>query len=182
MSSPNSLRNTFFLFLSVTISILLFKSGFFHELVRSTPELKLVHTFVAGAFFTSVFTLPTSIGLIIELEEIMPIKMLVPVAALGAMFGDLLIFKALSQKFVRDETRLVLQKLGKIHLRKIIHTPYFTWTMTIIGALVIASPLPDELGIALMSLGRLNTRQFMLISFVVNCIGILLVAEAIELF
>jgi hypothetical protein len=39
--------------------------------------------------------------------------------------------------------------------------------------LIIASPFPDELGLMLMGLSKTNTKVFILLSFVLNFIGIL---------
>jgi hypothetical protein len=41
-----------------------------------------------------------------------------------------------------------------------------------LGALIIASPLPDEFGLALMGISRMRALVLMPISFVMNALGI----------
>ena len=47
-----------------------------------------------------------------------------------------------------------------------------------IGAIIIASPFPDEIGVSLMGISKMKTYQFILISFLLNAIGIFLVVSA----
>ena len=44
-----------------------------------------------------------------------------------------------------------------------------------LGALLIASPLPDEFGVALMGLAKMPTSEFVPISFSLNFLGILVI-------
>ena len=50
---------------------------------------------------------------------------------------------------------------------------HFRWLTLLAGALLIASPLPDELGIALLGFSKVSTRYFAILSFVFNFLGIL---------
>jgi uncharacterized membrane protein YdjX (TVP38/TMEM64 family) len=47
--------------------------------------------------------------------------------------------------------------------------------LPIIGALIIISPFPDEIGIGLMGLSKIKKWQFMLISFALNSLGIFII-------
>ena len=60
----------------------------------------------------------------------------------------------------------------------LIHTKYFSWTLPVLGAVIIASPLPDEMGVGLMGISKLKTSQFILLSFVLNSIGIFIIVSA----
>lgn len=173
-------RNTFLFIGSIILSIILYRYGFFESLINATPNLRVFHTYLAGIFFTSVFTLAFSLSLFAELVETSPIKYLVPIGGLGAMTGDLIIFKALSNHAIKKERDAVLEKVKKLPLKRIMHTKYFTIGAVIIGALLIASPFPDELGIGLMSLSNLKLRHFLLISLIVNSIGIFFFLTATE--
>ncbi len=173
-------RNTILFIGSIVLSIILYKYGFFEALVTATPNLRVLHTYLAGIFFTSVFTLTFSLSLFAELVETSPIKYLVPIGGLGAMTGDLIIFKAMSNKVIQKERDAVLEKVKRLPLKKIMHTRLFTIGAAIVGALIIASPFPDELGIGLMSLSNLKLKHFLLISLIVNSIGIFLFLTATE--
>jgi len=67
---------------------------------------------------------------------------------------------------------------GDHHFKKVLHTKYFSWTLPVIGAIIIASPFPDEIGVSLMGISKMKTYQFILISFLLNAIGIFLVVSA----
>jgi len=60
-------------------------------------------------------------------------------------------------------------------LKKLFLSPFFTWLIPIAGAFIIASPLPDEIGISLMGLSKVKNWHFILITFLLNAIGIFLV-------
>jgi hypothetical protein len=44
-----------------------------------------------------------------------------------------------------------------------------------VGAIIIASPLPDELGLALLGVSTLSRPQFFLLSFAMNSLGIFII-------
>jgi len=52
------------------------------------------------------------------------------------------------------------------------------WTLPVIGAIIIASPFPDEIGVSLVGISKIKTYQFLLVSFILNAIGIFLVVSA----
>jgi hypothetical protein len=96
--------------------------------------------------------------------------MLALLGGLGATVADLTIFKFMK---------------GSIHkeVLKISHTPFIKfivqshvartkWLRNIAGFCIIASPLPDEIGIALISLTRMNEETFRIVDFCANALGI----------
>ena len=50
--------------------------------------------------------------------------------------------------------------------------------LPIIGAIIIASPFPDEIGVSLMGLSKLSTPKFIFISYILNSIGLFLIVSA----
>ncbi len=50
------------------------------------------------------------------------------------------------------------------------------------GALVIASPIPDEIGIAIMSSAKIDTVSFALLTFIADVLGIYALVSAASLF
>jgi hypothetical protein len=74
---------------------------------------------------------------------------------------------------------LDLLKLRKRkRLRQLLEGRGFRWLTFFAGGLVIASPLPDELGISLLGLSRVRIRWFVVVSYAFNFLGILLIALA----
>lgn len=92
-------------------------------------------------------------------------------AGVGSMIGDMIIFTLLS-KMMPGHTKKTndVQGILKVisHLR---HTKY-RLALSVLGAIIIASPLPDELGLAMMGLGKVPWGAIAALTFVMNTLGI----------
>jgi hypothetical protein len=67
--------------------------------------------------------------------------------------------------------------------KRIAKIPGFShpWFVSILGVIVLSSPLPDELGALLIAEGdRIPTKYFTVISFVGNTIGIYILTKALD--
>ncbi|MBI2590893.1 MAG: hypothetical protein HYW33_03385 [Candidatus Blackburnbacteria bacterium] len=102
-------------------------------------------------------------------------------AGLGAVVSDFFIFKFVKNNLVR-EVQPLYNTLGGKGINHVLHTRYFSWTLPFVGALIIASPLPDEIGVSLMGLSKMKAWQFLAISFALNALGITLVILGASLF
>jgi hypothetical protein len=169
------LRDDFILILiSLAIAFFIGKSGIAHALVASLIEFKLLGIFVAGMFFTSIFTTAPAIVLLGQFAETTSLAILVPMGGLGAMVGDFVIFSFVRDRMVQDVKYLLSFSKG-VRFFKIFNTKLFRFFVPSFGALIIASPLPDELGIAMLGLSKVKTKSFFTISFIFNCLGILVI-------
>jgi hypothetical protein len=72
-----------------------------------------------------------------------------------------------------DGAMMLLNAPMRRRLRFLLHHRLLHWVLPITGAIIIASPLPDELGLALMGFSRMNIALFIPISYVMNFLGIL---------
>ena len=120
--------------------------------------------FIAGILFVSTFTVATGIVILLVLaEKLSPIEIGL-IAGLGAVIGDLTIFRFIKDGLI-EEINPVYRRLGGDHITKILQTQYFSWTLPVIGAIIIASPFPDEIGVSLMGIAKMKTYQFVALSF-----------------
>ncbi len=162
---------------SIFLAIFILKTNVVHAVVGYLHELEYLMSFLAGVFFTSVFTTAPSIVILGELAQENSPWVVALFGGLGAMCGDFILFR-----FVRDRVSKDLEYLFKLPKAKrvvnIFSTilPKMLWPF--LGALIIASPLPDELGIMMMGLSKIDQRLFLPLSFVLNGIGILLIGFA----
>lgn len=167
-------KNLTILFISLSLTFFLSRFEHFHRFLLSLGQLEYLGAFIAGTLFVSTFTAATGGLTLLILAQNLPLFPLGVAAGLGALIGDLLIFR-----FVRDglstEVENIYEKFGGKHLSHLLHTKYFHWTLPLIGALLIASPLPDEVGVSLMGISRMKIHQFMAISFVLNTAGIIVI-------
>lgn len=131
-------------------------------------------SFIAGVFFTSAFTIaPAAAILGVLATKISPVTVAL-FGAVGAVIGDLIIFTFVKDRFAEDILHLMGPEKKKfMHL---IHMRLFRWLTPFIGALIIASPLPDEFGLLLLGITKTKTKILIPVSFVMNFIGIVLVA------
>ncbi len=164
--------------LSIGAAIALVKSELIAHLLTSTKELEFIGSFIAGIFFTSVFT---TVPAIVALGEIAQNSSLLATAVLGGMgavVGDLLIFRFVRDRFSQHLLEIVGIKGGARKMQGLFQRGPLRWVTFLLGGLIIASPLPDELGITLLGFSKMKLSWFIPLAFVFNSIGIFLIGLA----
>ena len=162
--------------LSIFIAIILVKTEILVKLLTSAKELEILGSFIAGMFFTSIFTTALAIVALGEIAHANSVFLTAVFGAFGAVIGDLIIFR-----FVRDRLSAHLlelvkhQGIGK-RFRVLLKMKYFRWFTFLLGGLIIASPFPDELGLMMMGVSRLNIFYFIPLVFTLDFFGILIIA------
>ena len=170
-------KNLTLIGLSVFITLLLSGYETFHSLLLNLGELGYIGAFIAGILFVSTFTVTTgALILLVLAEKLSPVEIGI-IAGLGAVIGDLIIFRLVKNNLF-EEIQPIYEKLGGDHLANVLHSKYFSWTLPVIGAIIIASPLPDEVGVSLMGISNMKLYKFLLISFILNAVGVFLVVSA----
>jgi hypothetical protein len=145
-------------------------------MIALLKDYYVVASFIAGVFFTSAFTLaPASIALV-KLAEQAPLPWVALWGGLGAMCGDLILFFFIRDRFAEDLKHVVSKKLARSFMHTF-HFGFLKWLSPVLGALLIASPLPDELGVSLMGMSKVRTAVLMPVSFVMNVLGIYLIVK-----
>ncbi len=169
-------RNLAILAISVALAALLAKAGVFEEIIRASQGVALLGAFIAGLFFTSVVTVAPATVALGALGGAFNPFVIAAIGALGSVLGDLVLFR-----FVRDHVSedfvALFRRTRVTRLAHALHLEAFRFFTPFIGFLVIASPLPDELGIAMMGISHLKTRTFALLSYAANFLGILIIAS-----
>ena len=135
----------------------------------------LLAAFIAGMFFTSVMTTAPAMAMLGTLSLHGNPALVALIGGLGAVCGDYLIFAFVRDR-LGDDFAYLIKRTGTPRFFKIFHRKSFRWVLPFAGGLIIASPLPDELGLAMLGLARMRTSRFIALSFVFNSIGILIIA------
>ncbi len=170
-------KNLTILFFSLVAAFILSRYEPFHNFLLNLGELGYIGAFIAGILFVFTFTIATgAVILFVLAENLSPVEIGI-IAGLGGVVGDFIIFRFIKDNLI-VEIIPIYRELGGSHITKTLHTKYFSWTLPVIGAIIIASPLPDEIGVSLMGISKMKTYQFLLVSFVLNAIGIFLVVSA----
>ena len=164
------LKDLFFILTGAVIAIALAKSGWLDVILAFLGSVP-VASFIAGIFFTSAFTIaPSSVALshLIESSSLLTVALW---GALGALCGDLILFFFIRDRFAEDLQHSLKPSLLK-HIMSSFHLGFMKWLAPILGAFIIASPLPDELGLTLMGLSRVRLAVLIPVSFIMNALGI----------
>lgn len=167
-------KNTTYLALSMFVFLFLATTPLVKNAIQAMGTTGYVGAFVAGIFFVSIFTAaPASVVLFNLADTLHPLEVAL-LAAAGGVIGDYIIFRYLKDT-IFEELHPLFRRLTTHRLTKLYYTPYFMWLTPILGAIFIASPGPDEVGIALMGLSKIKPWQFLLVTFLLNSAGILLI-------
>lgn len=169
------LKDIFIVIVSILVGIFLVKSQFLAHLLTSTQEWEIIGSFIAGMFFTSIFTTAPAIVALGEIAQVTPLLLVTFFGAVGAVIGDLIIFQFVKDRLSEHLIRLTHQHNIEGRISVFYKLKLFKWIPFLVGGLIIASPLPDELGISLLGIAKMKRSQFIVITFVFNFIGILLI-------
>lgn len=174
------LIKTLFFSFSVGIAWYLIKGGYFESWVNTILPHRFLAEILAGAFYTSFLTSPIAIAMFFVLAKSENPIILSLLAGVGAAALDFLMVKLLRDNLNKDLTLLTRQ--FKLNLaKKFLKLLKLDFLIPLIGALIIASPLPDELGLYLMGTSKLKNYQIIAITYILNTAGILLIVTPINL-
>lgn len=167
---------------SCAVAYLLVQTGGLAHVLASTGEWQLLGSFIAGLFFTSIFTTAPAIVTLGEMTLENSIVLVALFGAAGAVIGDLIIFRFIRDKFSEHILELLKHRHAGKRVRALFNLRLFRMLSFFVGGLIIASPLPDELGIGLLGFSKMKMVWFIPLSFFFNFVGIVfigLVARAI---
>lgn len=167
-------KHTTTLVVALVVFILLLDTSFMTTTFDVVSDMSYIGIFIAGMLFVSVFTAIPALVLLLSFSEFNP-YIVALIAGLGSMLGDYLILKYAEDQVAYELKPIAFrfgipQTIAYLQGRK----PTLGF-VRLIGALIIASPLPDEIGIGLLGIGRLNKASFLAICYVLNTAGILLI-------
>ena len=178
----NILKDLVIILISIIIAVILYKTKLLENLITSTKEMRLLGSLIAGMFFTSVFTTALATVVLAEIAQANSIFLVAIVGGFCALLGDYVIFHFVKNSLSKDLMYLLKQTKQERFI-SIFRLKFFRWLIALLGAIVIASPLPDELGLAMLGFSKMKTSLFIPISFIFNSLGILIIgfiAKAIK--
>jgi len=173
------LKDSSFIILSIALAIVIGRLDLIEKLLSLSENVRVIGAFVGGLFFTSVFTTAPAIIFLGEIGQVEPILVVALIGAAGAVCGDILLFHLFKNHVAKDVDTLIGLSKNNL-LKNILHNRAFRWVGILVGALIISS-LPDELGIALMGLTKMEVKSFIPVSFTFNFFGIYLIGLASRL-
>ncbi len=170
-------HNTMLLVLSLLLLFLFADSVVVSTVIQRFGGHGYLGAFAAGMFFVSTFTVAPATLLLYNLAEQGFGTIGIALAAgAGAVLGDLLIFRFF-RRHLFGEAAPLLVRTEQTPLNALFHSPHFGWLTPLLGALIIASPLPDEIGIGFMGVTKITQWQFILLTYVLNAVGIWIIVS-----
>lgn len=160
----------------IVFAILLVNTGLLDLIIGIVRDYYIIASFIAGIFFTSAFTIAPSSVALVHIAHNSSVPWVVIFGALGAMFGDLILFFFIRDRFAEDLMSVIKKKTIK-HILHSFHFGFLRWLSPIIGAIIIASPVPDEFAITLFGMSKMRTVVLIPLSFIMNSLGIYVLIE-----
>jgi hypothetical protein len=165
------MRDLAIIFASIIFAVYLGRSEDFERFLLGLNGFGVLAPFLAGFFFTSVFTTAPAIVALAELARLQPIFAVAALGAAGAIIADYILFRFVRDSVAEDIEYIFQNKRFKF--LQLFKNKTLRWVIPFMGALIIASPLPDELGVAMLGISKTKKKVFLAISYFANFIGIL---------
>lgn len=168
------------IFISILLTIFLSENDSLNRTILSVSTTPIIGSFIAGILYVSASTAPFGVFLLLGLSKTLPTIEIAIIAGLGGAVADFVLFRFFKGDLISELTP-IYNKLGGRHITRLMYHKYFRWSLPILGAIIIASPFPDELGISLMGLSKIKNYQFILLSLVLDITGVFLLVSAFSL-
>jgi len=174
-------KNTILFATSIVLFVFILQDTRVHITLHSLSHFRYFNVFILGFFIASTFTVVPAITALTFLAQTLDPVTVAFTAGLGTMVGDYAIFHFFKDS-VLTELKPFFFHFRESRLLHLFSTPYFAWLSPVIGAIIIASPLPDEIGLGLLGSKRIRKWHFLTITFLLNSVGIFLILTATQHF
>lgn len=160
------------LFITFIIAYILFTGRTFQPLHEFILSIGYLGVFIVGALFTFGFTAAPATALFLVIAKEHSFVTAGLIGGLGALIGDLLIFSFIRVSFADEINRLSKERFVKLFNGNI-PNHFKRYILPVFAGFIIASPLPDEIGITLLAAYKsISFELFTIMSFVLNTLGI----------
>ena len=161
------------LFITFIIAYFIFTGRSYEPLNNFILSLGLFGAFIAGVMFSYGFTAAPSTALFLIIAKEHNLWLAGFIGGIGALLGDLVIFAFIRSSFSDEIKKLSRKKIVR-GFHKSIPNKLKKYLLPVFAGFIIASPLPDEIGVTILAIHRhISVRMFMFLSYFLNTAGIL---------
>lgn len=154
---------------------LLYAAQAFLLLRRSISDWGYAGAFVAGLLYVFGLTAAPATAIFLLLADHHNIVVLGLLGGLGSLLGDFMIFKLIRYSFADEIQALFQERIVRYFTGRVPHALRKMF-IPLVAGFIIASPLPDEIGVFLLAASpQISPRGFALLSFVLNTAGIFVI-------
>lgn len=187
-------RNILFLIASILLAWWILKSAGMLKAIPELQKLGYVGIFFVGILYSSTLTAAPATAILHVSSRVMDPFITSLIAACGSVTGDYMLFRFVKENLIEEAkklseelntkflyrleplSRLIFTRSFRIKLFKLSRSERWKSLLPIASAIIIASPLPDELGVALLGAAKYEKKKFILFSYVSNFLGILFIS------
>ena len=163
------------LLLTILIACFLFKARTFAPFHNFLLSLGYFGTFIAGMLFSYGFTASPATAILLILAKEQNILFSGVIGGAGALISDLIIFKFIRLTF-DDELNMLSNGRFSEYFSGNSRGLFKKYFVQVLAGFIIASPLPDEIGVSLLAASRvISTKTFSVIAYSLNTAGIFIV-------
>lgn len=166
------------LIISIIAAYILFSNPTISAFVGKLEGLGYMGFFIAGILFSFGFSAPFAVGFFVTSEPSSLILASI-IGALGGTLGNLIIFKSIRGSFLEELKELENEKpIKAIHniVKNDFHIKMSAYLLYVLAGIIIASPLPNEIGVALLAtIKHIKIRTLNILSFIFNGLGIIII-------
>ena len=185
-------HNLILLAVSIVIAYYILNFKPILSLIHNLTYLGYAAAFILGMLFTYALTVVPATAVLYNLGQQFNPLFIAFIGAFGSVLSDYLIFRFVRNKLINEikllseeiekltepVSDLVFTKKARIILwKKISHSRVWKTLVPVIAGFIIASPLPDELGVAIFGAAKFELKKFIILSYFLNFIGILAVTS-----
>ena len=157
--------------IAISAFVLLLDTAIVQTLLNDITALGYLGILLTGVLFVSFFTAAPAVVLLLAFADTYNPFVVAAIAGCGAMLGDYIILRFAEDR-IAHELKPVAKRLKLISFINLLHRKKFKPVTATVGAIIIASPFPDEAGVALLGLSRITTFQLLVVTLVLNSAGI----------
>ena len=161
-----------FLFLTFAFAYAVLAGERFLVLREILSSAGYLGTFFAGICYSYGFTAAPATAVLMVLSERQNIVVAAVIAAIGSLFADMVIY-TFFRSSLSGEFKMLSKEKVVVFLSRCVPSFLRGHLLLAMGIFVIASPLPDELGVLMLAAsGALSMETFSIMSFTLNFLGI----------
>ena len=163
------------LFTTFLAAYLIFYGRAYQPLHDFVVSMGYAGVFIAGILFAYGFTAAPATAMLLILAGHHNIYLAGIIGGLGALIGDLFIFNFIRHSFADEISKFGKEKII-LYIRNKTPNPFKKYLVPVFAGFIIASPLPDEIGVALLAASRtISVKIFSLLSYALNTAGIFVI-------
>lgn len=147
------------------------------QILQSVQAVPLISALVVGFFIAFALTVAPAIVTLVAIAEHFPVWQVALVGSLGSVLANLIIFHFVKYR-ITDDFIALFEKTKYKRIGEFLKLAAVRAVLPVVGAILVASPLPDEIGLAMMGVSKIKTRFFVITMYILHFLGILFIISA----